>query len=57
MSCEAARSDYEVRNAEAFGGRCTRCQRLFQKGNYCPVCERVCARLRASRCAQACALT
>ncbi|KAK9827616.1 hypothetical protein WJX81_006673 [Elliptochloris bilobata] len=40
VSCEAARSDWEVRHSGEMGGRCTRCQRLYDKGNYCPVCNR-----------------
>lgn len=44
-SCAAARSDWELRHTEAFAGRCTRCQKLYEKGNYCPVCNQARPRL------------
>ncbi len=53
-SCDAARSDWEIRHSDAFAGRCTRCQRLYEKGNYCPVCDQArCDAVRGRGCCSA----
>lgn len=46
-SCAIALDDWELQNSAAFGGRCENCEQLHKEGNFCPVCDKVCALLPA----------
>ena len=39
-SCDAGLDEWEAQSAEAYGGRCTACQQLFEEGSFCPVCNK-----------------
>ncbi|KAK9830484.1 hypothetical protein WJX72_011976 [[Myrmecia] bisecta] len=39
--CSLSLNTYELEHAEEFGGRCGNCQRLYEAGSYCNVCDKV----------------
>lgn len=50
ISCGITLNQKELEHTEQYAGRCGNCQQLYEQKMYCPVCDKVCARICSTSC-------